>query len=141
MQKIIEEKIEISIEYILTQSNNFWEERKVNSFANKQIFITKNCRKPELILFQLFGNLGGTANNFEFDQTTDFFVIADLDFENIKLGISNLEISDLEMRLNKKGKHYKNLKVIKESFFIDYVADRLISCPDSSTENLLKQII
>ena len=80
------EKIEINEKSINEYSKIFLEQSKSNQFYNKNVFFTENLRGSKYNQFQVIGNLGGFPTQTEFIGDTDFFIISDFDFEEMKNG-------------------------------------------------------
>jgi len=99
-------QILIDTEYIENRNSYFLLNSKPNIFYGKNVFFTEGLNEFRFVYFQIIGNLGGTANDFDFSVQTDFYIIANSLIDRLKNGIRDIQIEDLERKLNAKGKRY-----------------------------------
>lgn len=135
------EKIEINEKSINEYSRIFIEQSKSNQFYNKNVFFTENLRGSKNNQFQVIGNLGGFPTQTEFIGDTDFFIISDFDFEELKNGNVAKKIIDLEKNYNSKGKKHTKLKILTEKVLLEHIHQRCLEINDQVTLNLIKDLI
>lgn len=135
------EKIEINEKSINEYSKIFIEQCKSNQFYNKNVFFTENLRGSKYNQFQVIGNLGGFPTQTEFIGDTDFFIISDFDFEELKNGNVAKKIIDLEKNYNSKGKKHTKLKILTEKVLLEHIHQRCLEINDQVTLNLIKDLI
>jgi hypothetical protein len=131
--------IEITSDFIKNQNEEFWSNQKIGSFAGKQVFLQENVSKPDYTLYQIFGNLGCMVMTVDLDTETEYVLIYDKEASDLESGIKSLLIQDVEKRMNKKGKHYKHLKIITVKRFIEYAEKRSIDIGDNVTLSLINK--
>lgn len=134
------DQIILDIDTINQFSNEFLSTSNLNPFYNKNIYLSQGLRTIKYTEFQILGNLGGWANDYEFNTQTDFYVIADSIIHDLKNGKKDNQLSLLEMKINDKGKKYENLKIIHETAFLIQVKKLCDTLGDNATLNLLKRI-
>jgi hypothetical protein len=112
----------------------------MNFFYGKDIFITSGLGDSKPILFQIFGNLGAYANDYELDSSMNVFVISDLCFNHLKDGMKDEILTTLERKLNSKGQPFKDLLIITENSVIDFAKRRTSFYNDQATQRLLNSL-
>lgn len=122
-------------------SKLFIEQSKNNQFYDKNVFFTENLRGSKYNYFQVIGNLGGFATQTEFIGDTDFFIISDFDFEELKNGNISKELKELEKNYNSKGKKHTKLKILTERVFLEHIHKRCLEINDQVTLKLIKDLI
>jgi hypothetical protein len=125
---------------IENSTSNFLLNSKTNPFYNKNIFFTGGLRGNRFVYFQILGNLGGTANDFDFSIQTDYYVISDSIIEKLILGIKDIQLEELEQKINAKGKKYKHLQIITEEALLKHIMKRCLSINDQVTLNLITSV-
>ena len=132
--------ITIDIQTIDKFSNDFLESSKSNPFYGKNIFFTQGLRTIKYIEFQIIGNLGGYADDNEFNTETDYYVIADSLIKDLQYGKKDDQLQELEKKINAKGKKHEKLKIISEVVFLKFVKKRCDEIGDNVTLNLINQV-
>lgn len=135
------EKIEINETTINNFIEIFLEKSKPNQFYDKNVFFTQKLRGSKNNQFQVIGNLGGLPTDSEFSSDTDFYIISDFIFEELKHGIIDSQLVELGKKLNSKGKKHAKLKVLTEKIFIGHIHKRCLSINDQVTLNLIQEFI
>lgn len=135
------DKIELNENSINEYSKLFIEQSKSNQFYNKNVFFTENLCGSKYNYFQVIGNLGGIPTQTEFTGETDFFIISDFDFEELKKGNIANSLINLEKNYNNKGKRHTKLKILTESVFIKHIYQRCLEINDNVTLELIKELI
>ena len=85
---------------------------------------------------QIIGNLGGYANKEYYDDT-NMILLSDETLRNLKQGVKDTTILDIENRYNKSNAKIFNVQFTSESDFINWVKKRMVLYPDESTITLL----
>ena len=132
--------ITIDNDYIDKFSNDFLTTSTSNPFYDKNIFFTQGLRTTKYIEFQIIGNLGGLANDSEFNTETDYFIIADSLIENLRTGKKDDQLQQLEKKINAKGKKYDKLIIISEYSFLLHIRKRCNEIGDNVTLDLINQV-
>ena len=135
------EKIEINENSINTFSEIFLEKSKPNQFYDKNVFFSKKIRGSKYNQFQVIGNLGGVPTDAEFSSDTDFFIISDFIIEELKRGIKDEQLIELEKKLNSKGKKHTKLKVLTEKVYLKHIHERCLNINDQATLHLIRELI
>lgn len=91
-------KIEINEASVNNYSEIFLETSKPNQFYDKNVFFTQKLRDSKYNQFQVIGNLGGLPTDSEFTSETDFYIISDFIFEELKRGIIDSQLVELEKK-------------------------------------------
>ena len=117
-------------------SDDFLTTSKSNPFYDKNICFTQGLRTTKYIEFQIIGNLGGWANDYEFNTETDYYIIADSLIEDLQTGRKDEQLQQLEKKINAKGKKHLKLKIISETAFLKHVKNW-----SSSTDTNLRFIL
>jgi hypothetical protein len=134
------DQIIISNEYIENRNYDFLLNSKQNEFYGKNVFFTQGLKGNRFVYFQIIGNLGGTANDFDFNIQTEYYIIANSLMDNLKAGIIDVQLEELEKKLNGKGKKYTHLKIISTETFIKFVVNRCLAIGDQVTLNLINSV-
>jgi hypothetical protein len=121
-------------------SNDFLESSISNPFYDKNIFFTQGLRTTKYIEFQIIGNLGGYADDIEFNAATDYYVIADSLLKDMLNGQKDSQLQELEKKMNAKGKKHEKLTIISEASFLKHVKKRCDEIGDNVTLNLINQV-
>lgn len=122
-------------------SSDFLTNSKSNPFYEKNIFFTHGLRKSKNIEFQIMGNLGGMSNDYEFNTETDYYIISDRLIMDLRAGIKDEQLEQLENKINAKGKKHEKLKIISEAAFLRHIRKLCDAIGDNVTLNLLNQLI
>ncbi|EIA08619.1 hypothetical protein [Flavobacterium frigoris] len=107
----------------------------------KMYFFSQKLRGSKYNQFQVIGNLGGLPTDAEFSGDTDFFIISDFIIEELKRGIKDEQLIELEKKINSKGKKHTKLKVLTEKVFLEHIHERCLNINDQSTLHLIREII
>jgi hypothetical protein len=135
------EKIEISETSVNNFIKIFVDKCKPNQFYDKNVFFTQNLRGSKNNQFQVIGNLGGLPTDSDFSSDTDFYIISDFIFEELKRGNMNSQLIELEKKINSKGKKHTKLKVLTEKVFLEHIQNRCLNINDRVTLNLIIDLI
>lgn len=135
------EKIEINENSINSFIEIFLEKSKPNQFYDKNVFFTQKLQGSKNNQFQVIGNLGGLPTNTEFSSDTDYYIISDFIFEELKLGNIDSQLIELEKKINSKGKKHTKLKVLTEKVFLKHIHERCLNINDQVTLNLIRELI
>ena len=131
---------QIDMDNIDKASSDFLETSKSNPFYNKNVFITQGLGESKYIIFQILGNLGGLAIDYEFTTEIDYIIVTDSLINDLREGKKIEQLRLIETKINDKGKNYENLKIISESAFLSYVKIRSETINDNVTLNLLNKV-
>lgn len=112
------------------------EEGKDNPISQKEIFVPNNPSINMDAFCQIIGNLGGYANKEYYDDT-NMILLSDETLRNLKQGVKDTTILDIENRYNKSNAKIFNVQFTSESDFINWVKKRMVLYPDESTITLL----
>lgn len=135
------EKIEINENSVNAFSEIFLEKSKPNQFYDKNVFFTQKLRGSKYNQFQVIGNLGGLPTDSEFTTDTNFYIISDFIFEELKSGFMDTQLIELEKKLNSKGKKHTKLKVLTEKVFLEHIHKRCLNINDQVTLHLIRELI
>jgi len=136
----MKEKIIINQDYLLKDQKFILEEAPLNYFYGKEVFFTSGFSKNKSILFQILGNLGAYANDYELDNSINVFVVSDSILESLGTGSKDNILETLETKLNSKGQPLKDLIIITEPTLIDFVNKRASFYSDRVTQELLNAL-
>jgi hypothetical protein len=131
----------LNFETINEHCEKFINESKSNQFYDKNVFFTQKLKGSKYNQFQVIGNLGGIPSESEFTPETAFYIISNEIFEDLKNGNIDNQISELERKINLKGKKHTKLKILTEKVFLDHIQKRCLEINDQVTLNLIKDII
>lgn len=132
--------ITIDIDTIDKFSDEFLTTSKSNPFYEKNIFFTQGLRTTKYTEFQIIGNLGGLANDYEFSAETDYYIIADSIIKDLQTGKIDEQLQQLEKKINAKGKKHEKLKIISETAFLNHVKKRCDETNDNVTLDLINRV-
>ena len=135
------DKILVNIDFFDSNSSAFLEGSKSNQFYGKNVFFTQKLKGYKYNQFQVIGNLGGIPNDSEYDTSTEFYVVSDTLYEELKTGNKDTQLVELEERLNLKGKKYNNMNICTEQVFLKYIYNRCSKINDQVTLNLIQDLI
>lgn len=133
----MKDKIDLNEEYIYNHDTFLLESAPLNYLFGKEIFFSSGFLKDKSILFQIVGNLGAFANDYELHNLVNVFVISDSLFGQIKAGYKDQILLLLEKKLNSKGQPFKDLLIVTESVLIKFVNKRTSFYGDKATQNLI----
>ena len=83
----MKKKIIVNQDYLHKDQKFILEEAPLNYFYGKEVFFTSGFSKDKSILFQILGNLGAFANDFELDNSINVFVVSNVNSRVIRKGI------------------------------------------------------
>lgn len=135
------ERIEINENSVNVFSEIFLEKSKPNQFYDKNVFFTQKLRGSKYNQFQVIGNLGGIPTDSEFTSDTDFYIISEFIFEELKRGIIDNQLVELEKKLNSKGKKHAKLKILTEKVFLEHIQKKCLNINDQVTLHLIRELI
>jgi hypothetical protein len=133
----MKEKIIVNHDYLLKDQKFILEEAPLNYFYGKEVFFTSGFSKDKSILFQILGNLGAFANDYELDNSINVFVVSNIILESLAKGSKDNILDTLETKLNSKGQPFKDLIIITESTLIGFAEKRTSFYSDRTTQELL----
>ena len=136
----MKEKIIVNLDYLRKDQKFILEEAPLNYFYGKEVFFKSDFLNDKSILFQILGNLGAYANNYELDNSINVFVVSNLILESLEKGFKDNILGTLETKLNSKGQPLKDLIIITESTLIDFVNKRNTYYSDKATQELLNAL-
>jgi hypothetical protein len=136
----MKEKIIINQDYLLKDQKFILEEAPLNYFYGKEVFFTSGFSKDKSILFQILGNLGAYADDYELDNSINVFVVSNSILELLGKGSKDKILDTLETKLNSKGQSFKDLIIITESTLIGFVNKRTSFYSDRATQELLNAL-
>lgn len=137
----MKETEKLNFETINEHCEKFIKESKSNQFYDKNVFFTQKLKGSKYNQFQVIGNLGGIPSENEFSTETAFYIISNEIFEDLKNGNIDNQISELEKKINLKGKKHTKLKILTEKVFLEHIQKRCIEINDQVTLHLIKDII
>jgi len=135
-----QQHVTINLDNIEKFSNEFLTNIKSNPFYNKNVFFTQGLRATKYIEFQIIGNLGGHANDYEFNTETDYYIIADNFINDLRTGKKDTQLQQLEKKINAKGKKHENLEILSETAFLKHIRKRCQEIGDNVTLDLINQV-
>jgi hypothetical protein len=112
----------------------------LNYFYGKEVFFTIGLKNNKFILYQMIGNLGAYANDYELENSISVFVMSDSLYGQMKMGFKNEVLKLLESKLNAKGQSFKDLLIITESSLVDFVKKRTSYYDDRATQALINSL-
>lgn len=119
---------EISISQIEEDSDEFLKRNKYNEFSGKNIYFSTDLSINRHIAFQHVGDCSGYGHDYDLQEisNSDYFVIADLEIEQLRNGIKNQTIISFEQIRNKAQNqgNLKSVKLISETIFLEYIDRR-----------------
>jgi hypothetical protein len=144
----MKEKIIINEVYLKENITQLLNEAKLNYLYGKDVFFTAGLNQNKMILFQMIGNLGAYANDYEYDDSISVFVLSDSLYNQIKNGFKAEILRKVEKKLNsrKESKEkplpiaWKNPLVITKSALIDFVKKRTSYYNDEVTQSLINTL-
>jgi hypothetical protein len=149
-------KIIIDEDYLNENRTQLLNNAPLNYLYGKEVFFTAGFNQNKSILFQMIGNLGAYANDYEYDDSINVFVLSDSYIEQMKNGFIDEILKKVERKLNikriiKNGPlsvtdkvplpiTKKNLLVITTSTLIDFVKKRISFYGDKVTQELINAL-
>jgi putative ATP-dependent endonuclease of OLD family len=130
-------KIVINEDYFKNSNSYLTEKAPLNYFYGKEVFFTTGFNQDNHILYQIAGNLGAYANDYDFNSTINVFVLSNTLFDKLIMGSKDEIITQLEKILNNKGQLLNDLLVITETSFINFVKKRISTYDDRVTQSLI----
>ena len=91
------------------------------TFYNKEIYLTGGMK---LNFDQIVGNIGGTPRSSEFNKEVDVIIISDKIMGDLKDGIFDPIITEIESGLNAIKTPHRKLKFTSEKLFVEYLKMR-----------------
>lgn len=136
----MKEKIRLNEEYVIRDIAFLLNDAPMNYFYGKDVFLTSGVSDSKPILFQILGNLGAYANDYELDSSINVLVISELCYSQLKDGVKDNILTAVESKLNAKGQTFKDLLIISENSVIDFVKRRTTFYNDQVTQSLLNSL-
>ena len=136
----MKERIIVNQDYLHKDQKFILEEAPLNYFYGKEVFFTTGFSKDKSILFQILGNLGAFANDYELDNSINVFVVGNSILESLEKGLKDKILETLETKLNSKGQVFKDLIILTESTLIGFVNKRTSFYSDTATQELLNAL-
>ena len=136
----MKEKIVVTRDYLQKDKKYIFEEAPLNFFYGKEVFFTNGFSENKSILFQILGNLGAFANDYELDNSINVFVVSNQIIDLFEKGSKDPILEILETKLNSKGQPLKDLIIITESTLIEFAKKRTLFYNDKATQELLNAL-
>jgi len=141
----MKEKIIINEDYLNENITQLLNDAELNYLYGKEVFFTAGFNQNKYILFQMIGNLGAYANDYEYDDSINVFVLSDSFYDQMKSGFKDEILKKVEKKLNSKRESEKkplpitdkNPLVITKSSLIDFVKKRTSYYGDKVTQDLI----
>jgi hypothetical protein len=131
------EKIEVNEKYIEKDNSFLIENAPLNFLYGKEIFFTSGFCKDKSLLYQMVGNLGAFANDYELENSISIITLSDSLYQKMRIG-DNVEILNMiESKLNSKGQPFKDILIITESALLVYIKKRVGYYGDKVTQSLI----
>jgi hypothetical protein len=130
------EKDQIIVKSIEKCDSFLTENASLNFLYGKEIFFSSGLSENKYILYQMVGNLGAFANDYDFDNSISVFVISDSLIERIGIGYKDDILKLLESKLISKGPIVKDLLIISESALLNFIQKRNAKYSDKVTSSL-----
>jgi hypothetical protein len=127
------DRIVITEEYLKKGNPTLLEDAPLNYLYGEEVFFTPGFNDDKSILFQMVGNLGAYANDYDLDASINVFVISNILLEKMKTGSKDEILLLLENKLNSKGQPFKDLLIITESALINFINKRISCYNDTAT--------
>jgi hypothetical protein len=136
----MKEKAIINEDFLLENIAFLLKDAPLNYFYGKEVYFSPGFIKNKSILFQMLGNLGANANDYELDNSINVFVLSDSLYDQMIKGSKDEILKLLEKKMNSKGQAFKNLLIITESSLIDFVKKRTSYYGDKATQGLINSL-
>jgi hypothetical protein len=141
----MKERIIINEDYLNENKTQLLNDAPLNYLYGKEVFFTTGFNQNKYILFQMIGNFGAYANDYEYDDSINVFVLSDSYYEQVKKGFKDEILKKVEKKLNSKRESEKkplpitekNPLVITKSSLLDFVKKRSSSYGDKVTQELI----
>jgi len=141
----MKEKIIINEDYLKENRSQLLNDSELNYLYGKDVFFTDGFTSNKSILFQMIGNLGAYANDYEYDDSVSVFIISDSLYVQMKSGFKNEILKRVENKLNSKKESEekpftitdKKPFIITESSLIEFVKKRTSFYNDETTQSLI----
>ena len=72
----MKEKIIVNENYLNENKTQLLNDAELNYLYGKDVFFTVGFNQNKSILFQMIGNLGAYANDYEYDDSINIFVLS-----------------------------------------------------------------
>lgn len=130
-------KIVINEDYLKNSNASLTEKAPLNYLYGKEIFFSTGFNQDNYILYQIAGNLGGYANDYDLNSTIDVFVLSNSIVDELLMGSKSETVIRIEKILNNKAQPFNNCLVITETGFINFVEKRTATYADKATQSLI----
>lgn len=127
-------KLKFNLQTIDKYDRNFQNTLKINTFYDKNVYVSRNIMEPIHIVYQMFGDLGAQPMN-EWPtekKLTDIFIISQKDYEDLNGRNLSNEVAYIENLINKQqtivdrkeNKLTSKIKIVLFTTFKEYYTDR-----------------
>ena len=134
------DQIVIDLKYLEERNKYFLSSSEQNAFYGKNVYFTQGLIKDKYVYFQILGNLGAMATDFDFSPQTEFFIISRVLVDKLREGLKDTQLVDLEGKLNAKGKKYTHLQIISADTLLKFVENRCLVINDQVPLNLINRV-
>ena len=98
----MKEKICINEEYLNENRTQLLNDAALNYFYGKEVFFTAGFNQDKSTIFQLIGNLGAYANDYEYDDSIRVLVLSDSLYNQLMNGFEEDILKKVEKNEFKK---------------------------------------
>jgi hypothetical protein len=124
-------------EKLIEKNNSFLiENAPLNYLYGKEVYFSTGFSDDKFMLYQMVGNLGAFAIDYELENSISVYTISDSLFEKLRTGEKEESLISLEIKLNSKGQPFKDLLIITESALINFIEKRNVYYGDKVTKSL-----
>ena len=99
--------------------------REMESFYNKDVFLSDGFSGEITYLFQAIGMLGGRPQNRELEKETSIIVVSNNVFSSVESPNQHPFIQELEDKLNQNNSPFRKVFIITEKHLIEYFENRI----------------
>jgi putative ATP-dependent endonuclease of OLD family len=129
--------IVINEDYLKNGNSLLIEKAPLNYLYGKEIFFTNGFKEDNYILYQIAGNLGAYANDYDINSPIDIFVLSNSILDKLLLGTKDEIITQIEKKINNKVQILNDLLVVTETGFVNYAKKRTATYDDRATLQLV----
>jgi hypothetical protein len=121
----------------IDKGNSFLiENAPLNYLYGKEIFFSTGHNDRKYLLYQMVGNLGAFANDYDFDNSISVCVISDSLIDRKDNGQNDDGLDYIERKLALKTEASRDLLVVSESALINFIQKRNSTYTDAVTSSL-----
>ena len=129
-------------EKLIEKGNTFLvEDAPLNYLYGKEVFFSSELGGGKSLLYQMVGNLGAFANDYELENSIKVFTVSDSLYSKMIIGDKDESLLMLEKKLNSKGQPFKDLLIITETTLINFINKRNAHYGDTVTQSLTDKFI